>query len=87
MRRRGPQRHFTGCCMDLRCADVLLLAARRVEMRDETRLLFVDEFSLSFHIHFYRLFKWLVAAPFGACALALLAAAFAGDDGRAALPA
>ena len=69
------------------CADFWVPCCR-VEMRDETRLLFVDEFSLSFHIHFYRLFKWLVAAPFGACALALLAAAFAaGDVGRAALPA
>lgn len=47
--------------------------ARRVEMRDESRLLFSDEFSLSFHIHFYRLLKWLVAAPFAAASLALLA--------------
>lgn len=42
-------------------------------MRDESRLLFSDEFSLSFHIHFYRLLKWLVAAPFAAASLALLA--------------
>jgi hypothetical protein len=42
-------------------------------MRDESKALFVDEFSLSFHIHFYRLLKWLIAAPFAAAALALLA--------------
>ncbi|EFN59750.1 hypothetical protein CHLNCDRAFT_133373 [Chlorella variabilis] len=48
-------------------------ATIRVEMRDETKLLFVDEFSLSFHIHFYRLLKWLIAGPFVAAAMALLA--------------
>lgn len=53
-------------------------------MRDETRLLFVDEFSLSFHIHFYRLLKWLIAAPFAAAAAALLA--YTRDVGEA-LPA
>lgn len=42
-------------------------------MRDESKLLFVDEFSLSFHIHFYRLLKWLIVAPFAAAAVALLA--------------
>lgn len=55
----------------------------RVEMRDETRLLFVDEFSLSFHIHFYRLLKWLVAAPFAAAAAAVLAYRPGGDDALA----
>lgn len=29
--------------------------------------------SLSFHIHFYRLLKWLIAGPFIAAAIALLA--------------
>ena len=56
----------------------------RVEMRDESRLLFVDEFSLSFHIHFYRLLKWLIAAPFAMAAAALLA--YTRDMGEA-LPA
>lgn len=46
---------------------------RSVEMRDEHRLVFADEFALSFHIHFYRLLKWLLAAPFVAAAAALLA--------------
>ena len=42
-------------------------------MRDDHQLLFVDEFALSFHMHFYRLLKWLLAAPFAAAAIALLA--------------
>ena len=29
--------------------------------------------SLSFHIHFYRMLKWLIAGPFVAAAVALLA--------------
>jgi hypothetical protein len=116
--------------MEIPCPRSRSTATIRVEMRDETRLLFVDEFrwgscgwgrrswaaaasgnglrkvlgqqahthscvlhlgthpstrvvpprlpatpprSLSFHIHFYRLLKWLIAGPFLAAALALLA--------------
>lgn len=32
-------------------------------MRDRHGILFHDEFSLSFHMHFYKLLKWLVALP------------------------
>jgi hypothetical protein len=38
----------------------------------QARTVFVDEFSLSFHMHYYRLLKWLVAVPFTAAALAVL---------------
>ena len=34
--------------------------------------MFVDDFSLSFHMHYYRLLKWLLAVPFTAAALAVL---------------
>ncbi|KAL4443840.1 hypothetical protein ABPG75_011577 [Micractinium tetrahymenae] len=59
--------------MEIPCPRSRSTATIRVEMRDETRLLFVDEFSLSFHIHFYRLLKWLIAGPFIAAGVALLA--------------
>lgn len=42
-------------------------------MRDEHRLVFYDEFALSFNIHFYRLLKWLIVVPFMGCCVALLA--------------
>ena len=32
-----------------------------------------DSFSLSFHIYFYRLLKWLVAGPFVVACLVILA--------------
>ena len=34
--------------------------------------MYTDDFSLSFHMHYYRLLKWLVAVPFTAAALAVL---------------
>lgn len=70
--------------MEIPCPRSRSTATIRVEMRDESRLLFVDEFSLSFHIHFYRLLKWLIAAPFAMAAAALLA--YTRDMGEA-LPA
>lgn len=48
----APSNHHphTACAPPAPCP----LHACRVEMRDESRLLFVDEFALSFHLHFYR---------------------------------
>ncbi|XP_029120714.1 protein DEFECTIVE IN EXINE FORMATION 1 isoform X2 [Elaeis guineensis] len=34
-----------------------------VEMVDKNGLYFSDEFSLTFHVHFYKLLKWLVVLP------------------------
>ena len=51
-----------------------------VEMRDEHRMVYSDEFALSFHMHFYRLLKWLLAAPFVAAAAAILALPAPGAD-------
>jgi hypothetical protein len=53
-------------------------------MADETGQLFVDSFALSFHMHFHRLLKWLVAAPILACAAAVLGLRL--EDARSALP-
>ncbi|CAI5508892.1 unnamed protein product [Closterium sp. Naga37s-1] len=44
-----------------------------IEMEDERRLHFHDEFALSFHIHFYRLLKWILALPLLIMAAALVA--------------
>ncbi len=42
-----------------------------------------DEFSLSFHLHFHKLLKWLVALPPALMAVAVLAATRRmEDDGR-----
>ncbi|KAM7270801.1 hypothetical protein ACFE04_030015 [Oxalis oulophora] len=34
-----------------------------VEMLDKNRLYFSDEFSLTFHMHYYKLLKWLLVLP------------------------
>eukprot|EP00887_Chlorella_sp_A99_P003269 scaffold9.g3269.t1 len=57
--------------------------AAKVEMRDEHGIVFTDHFALSFHMHFYRLLKWLLAAPFIVAALALLALPGPERDGPA----
>ncbi|CAI5458896.1 unnamed protein product [Closterium sp. Yama58-4] len=44
-----------------------------IEMEDERRLHFHDEFALSFHVHFYRLLKWILALPLLIMAAALVA--------------
>lgn len=53
-------------------------------MRDKHGLVFADEFALSFHMHFYRLLKWLVALPLAFTAVALLT--FKAQDETPALP-
>eukprot|EP00850_Spirogloea_muscicola_P022864 SM000315S11901 [mRNA] locus=s315:111541:117447:- [translate_table: standard] len=40
-----------------------LAASVMVEMEDEHGFYFHDEFALSFHLHCYRLLKWMVALP------------------------
>lgn len=43
-------------------------------MLDAHQLRWTDDFSLSFHVHFHKLLKWLVAVPVTLCAAAILAA-------------
>jgi len=59
--------------LEIPCPRTRSTATVHIEMSDEHKLAFVDEFSLSFHMHYYRLLKWLVAVPFTAAALAVLA--------------
>lgn len=49
-----------------------------IEMADEAGVRYVDEFSLSFHVTFYRLLKWLIALPFTIMACCLLTVSSAG---------
>ncbi|GJP35206.1 hypothetical protein CLOM_g19716 [Closterium sp. NIES-68] len=44
-----------------------------IEMEDERRLYFHDEFALSFHYHFYHLLKWILALPLLIMTAALVA--------------
>ena len=56
-----------------------------LEMEDERRLAFHDEVALSFHMHSYRLLKWILALPVLVKAAALVARA-AGDVAGPELP-
>jgi hypothetical protein len=58
--------------LEVPCPRARTTATIRVEMVDETGAVFSDTFSLSFHVHFYRMLKWLVVGPFAFTAAALL---------------
>ncbi len=47
----------------LACPRTRSTATIHIEMADAHGLTLSDEFSLSFHLHFHRLLKWLVALP------------------------
>lgn len=59
--------------IDIPCPRSQSMATIRIEMTDESKSVFVDEYSLAFHMHYYRLLKWILAAPFTAAAIAVLA--------------
>ncbi|GMH39270.1 hypothetical protein BSKO_07168 [Bryopsis sp. KO-2023] len=46
----------------------------RLELKDKNKIVYVDEFSLSFHMHWYKLIKWLIVMPFTAMALVVFSA-------------
>lgn len=48
-------------------------ASIRLEWKDEHGSIYVDEFPMSFHVHFYRLLKWLVVGPMSLMSAVLLA--------------
>jgi hypothetical protein len=58
--------------LEVPCPRSRTTATIRVEMRDEQGNVFWDEFTLSFHMHFYRLLKWMAVAPFVFTAVAIL---------------
>lgn len=58
--------------LEIPCPLTRSTATIHLEMWDEHRVAFVDDFSLSFHLNFHKLLKWLVAMPFIAMAVAVL---------------
>lgn len=46
------------------CVSVRTTGSVLVEMVDKNGLYFSDEFSLTFHMRYYRLLKWLICLPF-----------------------
>ncbi len=65
--------------IEIPCPRTRSTATVRIELSDANRLMYVDEFSVSFHMHYHRLLKWLIALPLG-----LMAAAVLGLKGEAA---
>ncbi|KAI5081941.1 hypothetical protein GOP47_0001684 [Adiantum capillus-veneris] len=63
-----PERHqFKLPCVSVRSSGTVIL-----EMVDKNGFYFSDEFSLTFHMHYYRLLKWMVALPMLGMFFALL---------------
>lgn len=65
--------------LEVPCPRTRTTATIRVEMHDEQGMVFWDEFTLSFHMHFYRLLKWMAVAPFLFTAAAMLTFRATGD--------
>lgn len=72
------------CCRQVPCPRTRSTATVRLEMTDEDGQVFSDSFALSFHMHYHRLLKWLLVAPFLACAAAVLSWRL--EDVQATLP-
>ena len=56
----------------IRCPHVRTGGSVMVEMLDERKSYFSDEFSMSFHMHFYRIIKWILVLPLVAMLSALV---------------
>eukprot|EP01025_Chloroclados_australasicus_P065169 TRINITY_DN8844_c1_g1_i8.p1 TRINITY_DN8844_c1_g1~~TRINITY_DN8844_c1_g1_i8.p1 ORF type:complete len:626 (-),score=88.92 TRINITY_DN8844_c1_g1_i8:375-2252(-) len=50
--------------LEIPCPRSRVTATVHIEMRDELGTTFQDDYSVSFHIHFHRLLKWLIILPF-----------------------
>lgn len=59
--------------MEIPCPRTRSTATVRVEMTDVHQLHFSDEFSLSFHMHFAKLLKWLLVLPLAGMVVFILA--------------
>lgn len=59
--------------LEVPCPRSRATATVHVEMTDAHGLTLVDEFSLSFHVHFHKLLKWVIALPLGLMAAILWA--------------
>lgn len=70
--------------LEVPCPKTRSTATIHLEMWDENKITFVDDFSLSFHMHFEKLLKWLVALPFTLAAIVLIG--LKGNSATHALP-
>ncbi len=61
--------------LELPCPRTRTTAAVRLDVVTKHGLHYEDEFSLSFHMHFHKLLKWLVAGPLLAMAAVVIATA------------
>ena len=59
--------------VEIPCPKTRTTAGVRLEMTAPGGLRFEDNFSVSFHVHYYRLLKWMVALPFTFMVAAVLA--------------
>jgi len=69
--------------LELPCPRTRTTATVRVDLHDGSLLHFQDEFALSFHVHFHKLLKYMVALPLlgmAAVALAVAAPIVSGGD-------
>ena len=58
--------------LHLPCPKSRATALVRLELRTPSAVVYVDEFAQSFHMHFDKLLKWLVALPLLAMGMFLL---------------
>ena len=59
--------------IEIPCPRTRTTATVHLTMVDEHRFYYYDSFSVSFHVHYYRVLKWLVALPFTFMCIAVLA--------------
>ncbi|GFH08350.1 uncharacterized protein HaLaN_03296, partial [Haematococcus lacustris] len=67
------------------CPRTRSTATVHIEMLEAHGLALFDEFALSFHLHFHKLLKWLVALPMLLMVAILMAFRAPGDDGEGGL--
>ena len=72
--------------MEIPCPRTRTTATVRLQMQDESGAIYVDEFALSFHMHFYRLLKWALVGPLACTAVAALLGGKALKDFMPQLP-
>ncbi len=61
-------------CSQIPCPRTRSTATIHLELTDSTGLTLSDEFTLSFHMHFHKLLKWLIAGPLALMVAGLYAA-------------
>lgn len=68
--------------LEIPCPRTRSTATIHLELTDATGLTTVDEFALSFHMHFHKLLKWFIAGPLMLMMVGLLAVSKAKEGER-----